>query len=82
MNQKPLHLDRRAFLRGTGVAMALPFLEAMRPATRALSSSSSISSSPTRMVCVGNPLGLVPDAFFPTKTGAGYETTPLLKPLR
>ena len=30
------HLSRRALLRGSGVAMALPFLEAMVPAGTAL----------------------------------------------
>ncbi|MCB1021901.1 MAG: DUF1552 domain-containing protein [Acidobacteria bacterium] len=34
-----------------------------------------------RMVCVGNPLGLLPEAFFPAETGAEYRTTELLKPL-
>lgn len=81
MKHTKTQLDRRAFLRGTGVAMALPFLEAMRPAARAFPSSSPISSSPMRMVCVGNPLGMVPDAFFPTKTGADYELPPLLQPV-
>lgn len=80
MNNKSLRIDRRAFLRGTGVAMALPFLEAMQPASRATATAS--PSSPMRMVCVGNPLGLVPDAFFPKKTGAAYEATTLLKPLQ
>src|SRR5262249_36591125 len=28
-----------------------------------------------------NPLGMLPEAFFPGKTGADYETTELLKPL-
>ena len=34
-----------------------------------------------RLVCVGNPLGLLPEAFFPQETGAGYRTPELLKPL-
>jgi hypothetical protein len=69
-------LNRRTFLRGSGVALALPLLEAMQPAWGADS-----KKPPMRLVCVGNPLGMLPEAFFPTKTGAGYETTELLKPL-
>src|SRR5262245_4150867 len=64
-------LDRRTFLRGSGVALALPLLEAMQPSAK----------SPMRMVCVGNPLGMLPEAFFPARPGRGYETTELLKPL-
>ena len=34
-----------------------------------------------RMMCIGNPLGMLPEAFFPKTTGAGYEMTELLQPL-
>ena len=72
-------LSRRAFLRGAGVAVGLPFLDAMRsaPALRA----SEPSPSPRRLVCVGNPLGMLPDAFFPTTSGSAYELPAVLKPL-
>ena len=33
MAKKSWHLDRREFLRGSGVALALPFLDAMCPST-------------------------------------------------
>jgi uncharacterized protein DUF1552 len=69
-------LNRRSFLRGSGVAIALPMLEAMRPAWGA-----DTKKPPLRLVCVGNPLGMLPEAFFPTRAGAGYETTELLQPL-
>lgn len=69
--------DRRTFLRGVGVAMALPLLDAMAPAARAAA-----HAAPTmRMVCIGNPLGMLPQAFFPQSAGAGYELPEALEPL-
>ena len=65
-------VSRRCFLRGAGAALALPLLE---------SAARSAEPPPMRLVCVGNPLGLLPEAFFPTETGPGYATPELLKPL-
>ncbi|MBI1353583.1 MAG: DUF1552 domain-containing protein [Acidobacteria bacterium] len=70
-------LDRRTFLRGGGVALALPLLEAMQPRGRAAAA----EKPPMRMVCVGNPLGMLPEAFFPAEAGADYTITPALEPL-
>lgn len=63
-------LNRRFFLRSTGISMALPFLESL---TGRVSAKAAAASSPMRMVCIGNLLGFYPPAFFPTKTGADYE---------
>jgi hypothetical protein len=70
-------LDRRTFLRGVGVAIALPLFEAMRPVARATPA----ARAPMRLVCVGNPLGMLPDCFFPETPGSGYKTPELLEPL-
>ncbi|MFM9954464.1 MAG: hypothetical protein ACKVVO_10430 [Opitutaceae bacterium] len=51
MQTNPLPINRRTFLRGTGVALALPLLEAMRWPVRAANA----APSPMRMVCVANP---------------------------
>lgn len=72
-------LPRRTFLRGAGVALGLPFFEAMRPGLRTARAAG--GSSPMRLVCLGNPLGMLPDAFFPTSTGADYELPEGLQPL-
>ena len=32
-----------------------------------------------RMVCIANPLGMLPEAFFPKTAGAGYEMPEALK---
>ena len=81
---KSRRMDRRTFLKGTGVAMALPFFESMGPMTMkavGAAAKTSASGSPMRMVCIGNPLGLMPDSFFPKGTGLDYELSPLLQPI-
>jgi hypothetical protein len=64
--------------------MALPLLEAMkRPlqAAAVVGSSDPASGAPMRLVCVANPLGMLPEAFFPEKAGADYQITESLKSL-
>ena len=68
--------NRRAFLRGAGAAIALPMLESIQPAW-----AKDGGKPPMRLVCVGNPLGMLPEAFFPTAAGAGYQMPELLQPL-
>ena len=41
---------RRAFLRGAGATLALPFLDAMVPAGR--SRASAATTEPTRLICI------------------------------
>ncbi len=66
-------LPRRHFLRGTGAAMALPLLDAMRPAFAAP------ESAPRRMLAICNNLGLLEAGFFPKQGGKDYELSPYLK---
>ncbi|QDT11768.1 DUF1552 domain-containing protein [Planctomycetes bacterium K23_9] len=66
-------IQRRTVLRGLGLSVALPLLE--RDAIAAT------VTAPMRMVCVANPLGFIPDVFFPKQAGSDYQTTPLLEPL-
>jgi hypothetical protein len=71
-------LSRRAFLRGTGVSLSLPFLEAMTPAfSRAAS-----AQAPQRFVAMCATLGFHTPFLFPQETGAGYTLTPYLEPLQ
>lgn len=72
--------NRRFFLRATGVSLALPLLESL--GGRVFAQSSAVGTlpgkpegahRPMRMVCIGNLLGFYPQAFFPTRTGAGYD---------
>ena len=58
-------LARRTFLRGTGVALTLPFLEAMRPVFGATAA----ASPARRMVCIETNMGILPQFFFPEQAG-------------
>ncbi len=70
--------SRREFLRGTGVALALPFLDAMIPAF----AKEARTRPPRRILAVCNNLGLVPEKFFPEQAGRGYALSPYLDELR
>ena len=72
------HLSRRGFLRGTGVALGLPLLDAMRPAFAREAS----APAPRRMLAVCNNLGLVPENFFPADAGRNYTPSPCLEVLK
>ncbi|WP_395739067.1 DUF1552 domain-containing protein [Prosthecobacter sp.] len=75
------HLDRRAFLRGTGTVLSLPFLEAMVPAfaTRA---QAAVGQPPPRFLAMCATLGFHTPFLFPQETGADYALTPYLEPLK
>ena len=75
--EKTWQMNRRAFLKGAGVTMALPFLEAMLPG----SLSAAASERPRRLVCVGNPYGMIPERFFPEAVGLDYPMPVLLQPM-
>ena len=79
--RRPIH--RRQLLRGVGVALGLPFLEAMRPAFAA--DKTQTGDTPRRMLAVCNNLGLLSKGFFPTQSGRSYEPSQylsVLNPLR
>ena len=75
MNQS----NRRTFLKGAGVSLALPMLESMS-AQRAHAAGEPIDQ-PKRLVCVGSYLGFYQSDFFPTTTGRDYDMSPVLKPI-
>jgi hypothetical protein len=74
------HLPRRTFLRGVmGGAIALPLLDSMIPA---LTAATKTAASPkTRLGFMYVPHGAVMDKWTPATEGAGFEFTPILKPL-
>ena len=72
-----MKLDRRTFLRGAGVAMALPLLDVMT--RRAAAAAPAVKR---RMVCINTPLGVHPEFFFPEKAGRDYELSPYLEVLK
>lgn len=68
-------IERRRFLKGAGVAMSLPFLDAMVPAlARAAHVGSSVDAGgkPRRMLAICNNLGVLPGHFFPADEGFDY----------
>jgi hypothetical protein len=71
------HLDRRSFLKGAGVTLALPMLDAMIPAF----AQSNAGKSPMRMAFVYVPNGIIMPDWTPEKEGAGFDLPPILKPL-
>ena len=73
----PRTLTRRRFLRGAGVALALPLLESVRPAF----ASDTESPTPRRMLLISNNLGVLPRQFFPKASGRDYELSPYLQDL-
>lgn len=72
-----MRLDRRTFLRASGIAMALPLLDAMKVPGRAAA-----NQVKRRMVCINTPLGVHPPYFFPEKAGRDYELSPYLEVLK
>jgi hypothetical protein len=70
-------LARRTFLRGAGVSLALPLLEAMRPAARAAAP----AKPPLRMAFVFVPNGVAMERWTPTTDGDGFSLSPTLEPL-
>jgi hypothetical protein len=71
-------LTRRHFLRGSGISLALPFLDAMW-SRRALAAQ---VAPPKRLVTVCASLGVYGPDFFPTAAGREYQNTPYLDVLK
>ena len=78
-------LSRRKFLRGAGILLSLPLLDAMVPAFAAAAKNSAATTpggKPRRMLAVCNNLGLLPDQFFPKESGRDYALSPYLENLK
>ena len=78
-------LSRRKFLRGAGILLSLPLLDAMVPAFAAVAKNSAATTpggKPRRMLAVCNNLGLLPDQFFPKESGRDYAPSPYLENLK
>ncbi len=69
-------LTRRTFLRGAGVCLALPLLEAMLPAR----ARAAATAAPQRFVAINIPLSFIPANFFPDVPGADYTLSSYLQP--
>src|SRR5687767_8724035 len=82
MGVKSRPLPRRTFLRGAGVALGLPLLDAMLPLRAAAPPAAKEGSgAPVRAAYLYFPNGAWMDAWVPKQTGADYELPFSLTPL-
>src|SRR4051794_25733912 len=88
---KPWQVSRRTMLRGVGVTMALPLLDAMtsaaaaaragEAAATAMPSAGGASAAPVRFACLYMPNGVAPKSWEPTGVGQGFQLSQTLSPL-
>lgn len=70
-------LKRRTVLRGAGVGLALPLLDAMRPAVSFAGGAP--TEAPRRMFCICTDMGMIPRFFWPEGEGSDYKLSPYLE---
>jgi hypothetical protein len=87
-------LSRRSFLRGAGVALPLPLLDAMIPAFGPAARAAEAEQAPRRMVAIQTTLGILPHYFWPEASETGkiphypqgaledYKASPYLEVLK
>lgn len=82
-NLRASPLSRRTLLRGTGAALALPWLEAMLPrrASAEQAGTHDDNAAPVRMAALFVPNGVRQDQWTPEAEGRDYELSPILEPL-
>jgi hypothetical protein len=73
------HLPRRTFLRGIGVTLALPFMDAMLPAQTPASTGG--LNMPTRFMGIWHPHGAAPGWWHPKGEGRTFEFSFITQPL-
>jgi hypothetical protein len=76
------HLSRRAFLRGTGAVLTLPWLEAMLPAFATRAQAAAAATAPRRFLAINYGLGFHGPHLIPKEAGANYTATPYLELLK
>ena len=74
----PRKIDRRRFIRGIGVSLALPILEQTLPV---FARAEEGTDSRSRMLLISNNLGVLPKPFFPNESGNQYTLSPYLENL-
>lgn len=85
--KRPWEINRRTALKGLGVGIGLPLLQAMLPGMKRAYAA---TNTPKRLVFFvfeggtsesPDPKRGRPGAFWPKTVGTGFETTPIIKPL-
>src|SRR4051812_39825135 len=72
-------ISRRTVLKGMGVTMFLPLLEAMDPLTAY--GAAAKAKAPVRMAVLYMPNGVNPNAWLPKGAGSDFELSEILAPL-
>src|SRR5213592_844504 len=84
------HVSRRAILKGMGVTVALPFLDAMVPASTVFAKTAAgAAAAKQRLVCMemvhgsagSTACGVKKNLFAPAKVGRDFDWSPTLEPL-
>jgi hypothetical protein len=82
------HISRRATLKGMGVSLALPLLDAMIPAATAMQKTAAVPKPrvgffyiPHGAIMDNTPFGKEVDAWTPSGEGAGFTLNKIMKPL-
>lgn len=93
MSKKSWQISRRTFLRGAGVSIALPLMDAMAPAkaiaaeatasaaTGAIGAAASAAKPPVRMAAIFFPNGVYEKNWVPQQEGRDYQLPFALEPL-
>src|SRR5258708_25778895 len=74
-------LSRRSVLRGLGVSLSLPWLEAMGPMVARVESADPKKATPNRMAFLYVPNGKHMPDWTPRQVGSQFELSPILEPL-
>jgi hypothetical protein len=74
------YLSRRTVLKGAGVAVSLPFLNAMVPAMTAIAATA--AAPKPRLGFFYFPHGAIMEKWTPTTNGRDFEMSPILEPLK
>ncbi len=74
-------INRRTVLRGAGVAVCLPWLEAMMPKTLMGSTANNAAKAPLRLAFLYVPNGMHMPDWTPDKEGPGFDIKPTLEPV-
>ncbi|MGH9719357.1 MAG: DUF1552 domain-containing protein [Bryobacteraceae bacterium] len=80
MTTRRLSISRRTLLRGAGVTLGLPWLEAITP--RSALAASKLPKPPVRMAMLYMPNGVNVPAWAPQGTGRDFTLSPTLEPLQ
>lgn len=73
-----MNLDRRTFLRGAGVALALPWMESLPAMAQ---TAAAVSKPPVRFACIYFSNGVEPIHWWAKGAGTSMELGPVLQPL-